>query len=167
MDGDRIEHYVLGRQLSSGTYGTVSLARQLNDSASIAIQVIRDMERATKMETQVLQSIHHPFIVSYYSSFVSKQKMHICMEYLPGGNLYNRILTQKDFITDAKPDVAEIALTLSELHKHSIVYRDLKSENVMLGADGHTKLKDFCLASKTHLWGSLCGTANYMALEVM
>jgi serine/threonine protein kinase len=168
MDGEGVERYVLGQRLGSGTYGTVFLAKRLSDSTPLAIKVIRDVERASKMETQILQSIHHPFIVSYYGSFVSKQKMHICMEYVPGGNLYNRMLTEKKIpIVEAKLYIAEIALALAELHKHSIVFRDLKPENVMLDHDGHVKLTDFGLASETHMCASLCGTAHYVAPEVI
>jgi serine/threonine protein kinase len=168
MDGDRIQGYVLGKRLGSGTYGTVFLAQRLSDSAAFALKVIRDVERATKMETQILQSIHHPFIVSYYSSFIWKQKMHICMEYVSGGNLYNRMLIDRTIpIVEAKLYIAEIALALAELHKHSIVFRDLKPENVMLDQDGHVKLTDFGLASETQMCASLCGTAHYVAPEII
>jgi serine/threonine protein kinase len=167
MEGDGLERYMLGKKLGSGTYGTVFLATRIRDSAPLAIKVINAVEHASKMETKVLQSIHHPFIVSYYSSFIAKQKAHICMEYLPGGNLYNRMLTDKRIpLNEAKLYVAEIALALAELHKHSITYRDLKPENVMLANDGHIKLTDFGLASKGHRCACLCGTANYIAPEI-
>jgi serine/threonine protein kinase len=168
MPLDNVNGFVLGKRLGSGTYGTVFLANRVTDSAPLAIKVIPNIEKATKMETEVLQSIRHPFIVSHYSSFVCKQKVHICLEYMAGGTLLNRMQMENRIrLSEAKLYLAEIALGLSELHQRSIVYRDLKPENVMIGADGHLKLIDFGLASETRSCESVCGTADYLAPEVI
>lgn len=55
------------------------------------------------------------------------------------------------------------------LHQHSIMYRDLKLENILLGQDGYIKLTDFGLSKEgikdKDLTNTLCGTAEYMAPE--
>jgi protein kinase X len=43
---------------------------------------------------------------------------------------------------------AEIVLALEYLHSQSVVYRDLKPENLLLDRDGHLKITDFGFAKK-------------------
>ncbi len=67
------------------------------------------------------------------------------------------------------------------MHKISIVYRDLKPENLLISKDGHIKLTDFGFAKKLGLLTSdiifyldaenrtytLCGTPEYLAPEII
>ena len=39
--------------------------------------------------------------------------------------------------------MAEVIIALEELHSLKIVYRDLKTENIIIGSDGHIKLVDY------------------------
>ena len=50
---------------------------------------------------------------------------------------------------------AEIALALQHLHDSNVIYRDLKPENVLIGADGHIKLTDFGLCRYFEIPSSL------------
>jgi serum/glucocorticoid-regulated kinase 2 len=60
----------------------------------------------------------------------------------------------------------EILIGLDHLHSKNIIYRDLKPENLLIGADGHIRIADFGLAKP--LMGrsaaySFCGSPEYMA----
>lgn len=58
---------------------------------------------------------------------------------------------------------SEIILALEYLHSLSIVYRDLKPENLLIDNDGHLKITDFGFAKKLNdrTW-TLCGTPEYL-----
>lgn len=63
-------------------------------------------------------------------------------------------------------------LGLGFLHKHGVVYRDLKLDNILIGADGYIKLADFGLARDGMLGDgavtrTFCGTPEFMAPEVV
>ena len=64
----------------------------------------------------------------------------------------------------AKFYAAEVALALDYLHSLDIIYRDLKPENLLLGADGHVKVTDFGFAKHVpDITWTLCGTPDYRA----
>jgi serine/threonine protein kinase len=54
------------------------------------------------------------------------------------------------------------------MHSMSIVYRDLKPENLLVNADGYLKLTDFGFAKvvKNRTY-TVCGTPEYIAPEIL
>jgi serine/threonine protein kinase len=66
------------------------------------------------------------------------------MEFVPGGELFNYIRRAGRLPNHiSKLYAAEIVLAIDHLHKHNILYRDLKPENLLLDDAGHIKLTDF------------------------
>ena len=51
----------------------------------------------------------------------------------------------KDILSEeeAKFYIAELILSIDDLHKMSYIYRDLKPDNILISASGHIKLCDF------------------------
>ena len=64
--------------------------------------------------------------------------------------------------------MSEVCLVLEHLHAQKIIYRDLKTENILIDHDGHIKLTDFGFAKqiydKTY---TVCGTPVFCAPEII
>jgi len=74
------------------------------------------------------------------------------MEYLAGGDLMT-LLMKKDILTEeeSKFFIAECILAIDSVHKLNYIHRDLKPDNILIGADGHIKLSDFGLCKNTEI----------------
>ena len=69
------------------------------------------------------------------------------LEYICGGELFSYLRNAGRFnVASANFYTAEIVCALDYLHGRSIVYRDLKPENLLLDREGHLKLTDFGFA---------------------
>ncbi len=55
------------------------------------------------------------------------------------------------------------------MHSKSIIYRDLKPENLLIDREGHVKIADFGFAKKlvNDRTFTLCGTPEYLAPEII
>ena len=121
-------------------------------------------------EYEMIADLDHPNIVKIYDLGVSDDHAHIAMEYLPGGDLKQKIergITQQDAVRYTK----QIAGALSRLHSLGILHRDLKPGNIMLRENGDIALIDFGLAKRMRLEqeitgsGEIFGTPYYMSPE--
>ena len=71
------------------------------------------------------------------------------MEYVPGGELFSYLRNYGRFNNSmANFYASEIVCALDYLHSRTVVYRDLKPENLLLDRDGHLKITDFGFAKK-------------------
>ena len=66
---------------------------------------------------------------------------------------------------------AEICLALKFLHEKGILYRELRLDVIVLGLDGHIKLRDFGICAENMRYGTttntFCGGGEFMAPEVL
>lgn len=111
-----------------------------------------DFEGDVHSEERILRQLNHPFIVDFKYSFEDQGCFYLVMEFVEKGdmrNLFCRVGRLKE--SSARFYLAEILLGIEYLHQKQIIYRDLKPENVLIGADGHLKLADFGNASNNIL----------------
>ncbi|CAG9319039.1 unnamed protein product [Blepharisma stoltei] len=165
--------------LGKGSFGEVYLVRKFDSDELFAMKVLsknkilgQNLVRYAMTERNIMTYVHHPFIVRLRYAFQSSNKLFLILEYCSGGDLGSYIAKNK-FIPEnqAKIYICEILLALEELHRHDIIYRDLKPENVVLNADGHALLTDFGLSKEgvddNCTSNSFCGSVAYLAPEML
>ena len=79
----------------------------------------------------------------------NEKYLYMLLEFVCGGELFSYLRNAGRF-NNAKSNfyAAEIVSALDYLHGKTIVYRDLKPENLLLDIDGHLKLTDFGFAKR-------------------
>lgn len=107
------------------------------------------------------------FLSEIFYAAIDENEAKFVLEFACGGSLAQYIKTNgKLTLYSARIASAEILLGISFLHKHNIIHRDIKPDNVLVGSDGHMILSDFGLSCKLESFKKLydiCGTRDFMA----
>ncbi|MCH3944013.1 MAG: Stk1 family PASTA domain-containing Ser/Thr kinase [Atopobiaceae bacterium] len=123
-----------------------------------------------KQEAQAAAALQSPYIVSVYDWGKDGDTYYIIMEYLRGTDLKTGI--RRHGALDCKKVAqigSQIASALAVAHRHDIIHRDIKPQNIMVQPDGNIKVMDFGIAraKNSHLTAdnSVLGTAHYVSPE--
>ncbi|CAD6188389.1 unnamed protein product [Caenorhabditis auriculariae] len=114
----------------------------------------------------------HVFVARIYSTWQTRSKLFSVLQYPVGsiGDLFSVWRDRGSFSENAIRLIAsELACALDFLHRHDVIYRDVKLENIVLDASGHVLLIDFGLAKKLRngaYTNTICGTLQYMSPDV-
>ena len=170
------------KELGVGMTGQVYLCRvPVASGGKPVLAVVKVMSKVKMLrmnqvtnvvkEKQVLATWRCPHIVTSLHAFQDRSSLYLMLEFMAGGDLFQHLCDVRRLsLGPARFYAAEIILALGYIHGQEHVYRDLKPENILMDASGHVKLADmgFCKAlgdgEKTY---TTCGTADYMAPEVM
>ncbi|XP_057797581.1 CBL-interacting protein kinase 5-like [Salvia miltiorrhiza] len=172
--------YEMGKVLGQGTFAKVHHGRELKSGESVAIKMI-DKEKIMKVglieqikrEISVMRLVKHPNVVQLYEVLASKSKIYFVMEYVKGGELFNKVAKGRLKEDAARRYFQQLVAAVDFCHSRGVYHRDLKPENLLLDEHGNLKVTDFGLSalidSKRHdgLLHTTCGTPAYVAPEVI
>jgi serine/threonine protein kinase len=171
--------YVPAAELGTGGMATVYLARDLKHDRSVALKVLRPELAAIVgsdrflREIRITARLNHPHILPLLDSGESAGLLWYVMPYVAGGSLRAVLHPNAPLPIEVALRISEqVAGALDHAHRHGIVHRDVKPENILL-SEGLAIVADFGIARAVSAAGAAgltrsgfpIGTPGYMSPE--
>ncbi|KAL5994818.1 CBL-interacting serine/threonine-protein kinase 3 [Asimina triloba] len=173
----RIGKYELGRTIGEGTFAKVKFARNLETGEPVALKILdkekvlkhkmveqttggkrletykvlreeRGRSKLIQREIATMKLIKHPNVVRLYEVMGSKTKIFIVLEFVTGGELFDKIVNHGRMREDdARRYFQQLINAVDYCHSRGVYHRDLKPENLLLDICGNLKVSDFGLSA--------------------
>lgn len=180
--GERyIGKYRVKSELGRGGMGAVYLAEQPGLGREVAIKELIPSAAADPValkrflqEAQVMARTSHPNLVQVHDLELMGTANYIVLEFVRGKSLRDRLNLGPIPLPQVFAIMHGCLQALDYAHKHGIVHRDMKPENVLLSDEGQVKVADFGIARLTDdtgvggtatKTGTTVGTPQYMSPE--
>src|SRR6266481_1151055 len=174
--GQQLGNYRLLRLLGRGGFAEVYLGEHLYLKRRAALKVLHtsleDEDIAPFLaEAQLLARLNHPNIVQVFDFAVEQGTPFLAMDYAPRGTLRQRHPRGSCLsLATTVSYVKQVAAALQYAHNHQVIHRDVKPENMLVGANQEVLLSDFGISllspSPEQLsTQNMAGTLPYMAPE--
>lgn len=184
-----IRSYCINDYLGHGSYGKVYSVTDTRNHPSAhssspmspmsriyALKEIQWRRLSNKEKIQLVTEISlqkcstSPYIIKYYDSFIENDNLYILSEFASFGDL-KRYMSIASNLTDEFIARALIhtAIGLAYLHKHNIVHRDIKMNNILVTEDESIRIADLGVSRffpETNLLNSLSGSPMCMSPEM-
>ena len=170
--------YRVLQRIGGGGMADVYMAEQVQLARRVVIKVLhphlaRDPEVTERFrrEAEAAAKLVHPHICGILDYGASEDVVFTVMPFLEGGSLADLIQKTRTVTpTRAAEVVAQVACALDYAHRHGVVHRDVKPDNVLFDEDGNAVLTDFGIATarfhgRLTASGRAMGTPHYMSPE--
>ncbi|XP_056318628.1 serine/threonine-protein kinase Nek4-like [Danio aesculapii] len=142
--------YTVKKEYEPGVSGKVFLVKDRDGDLCILKEInCRDAKilQEVQKEVEILKTLKHGYIASYVESFEDKEAgfFYIVVEYCAGGDLSQRMKTQKCFFEEEQilDWLVQICLALQYIHEKKVLHRDIKPQNLFLTEEGYINIGDF------------------------
>ena len=153
LTGQQVKGYILLETIGTGGFGAVYRAEQPDIGREVAIKIILpqyanhpDFIRRFEVEAQVIARLEHPHIIPLYDYWRDPDGAYLVMRYLRGRSLRNQLNESPLALEDAARIIDEMAGALAVAHRHGVIHRDIKPDNILFDEDGNAYLTDFGIA---------------------
>nr|XP_055043176.1 myosin light chain kinase family member 4 isoform X2 [Misgurnus anguillicaudatus] len=164
--------------LGGGRFGVVHKCVEKSSGLILAAKIIKARSQkekeVVKSEIEVMNQLNHDNLIQLYAAFESRHEIVLVMEYVDGGELFDRIIDENYKLTelDTVLFIRQITEGLQYMHNMYILHLDLKPENILCISRETNKVKiiDFGLARRYKPREKLkvnFGTPEFLAPEVI
>lgn len=171
------EECIFGRMIGSGHFGTVFNGQWGRHQVAIKrVPIVRTTRRLLLLADeltcmQTLTSVPSQYCLRYYGAVLRPMEVWTLSELIDGVDLevmlqYNRVYEEPEIARICR----DVLQALSHLHSLSILHRDVKPENIMLGLNGQIRLIDLgmaCPLASDELSMQICCTPQFVAPELL
>ncbi|KAG1964474.1 myosin light chain kinase family [Pimephales promelas] len=151
-------YYTINKEevLGGGRFGMVHKCEEKSSGLILAAKIIKARSQkekeVVKCEIEVMNQLNHANLIQLYAAFESRHEIILVMEYVDGGELFDRIIDENYKLTelDTVLFIRQISEGLQYMHKMYILHLDLKPENILCVSRETNKVKiiDFGLARR-------------------
>ncbi|MFZ5785985.1 MAG: protein kinase domain-containing protein [Acidobacteriota bacterium] len=155
MTTGRIGRYTIVRPLGSGGMGEVYEGFDEQLRRPVAIKGLHHDRATVEQRERLLRealsaaALSHPAVAHVYEIVSQDGRDWLVMEHVSGASLAQHLVSGPFHPGEVARIGEAVASALADAHRHGIIHRDVKPENVMLTPDGHVKVLDFGLAKWT------------------
>ncbi|KAL4144279.1 hypothetical protein PRNP1_013416 [Phytophthora ramorum] len=176
-----LDDFEIGRELGTGKFGQVYLAREKRSRMVVALKVlVKEQLKAAgvahqlRKEVEIHSRIRHENILPLYATFQDATRVYLVLKYAGGGDLYKKMRSmpgRRFPERQAMMYTAQLVSALEACHNQHVIHRDIKPENILLSEEGTIQLADFGWSSANVTAATrrdtLCGTLDYLSPEMI
>lgn len=128
--------YTIGAPIGEGGFATVYKAKDIESQEVVALKTI-DKSGSSKAflsrEVDILKRMDSRYVCSTYDIFETTKELHLILEYMDGGSLYD-ILEEREKLPEQEVRLVmrQILAGVLYMHTQGAVHRDLKPENILV-----------------------------------
>jgi serine/threonine-protein kinase len=170
-----VGRYRLLERIGSGGMADVWAAEDTHLRRRVALKILhkrfaqdREFVERFRREAEAAASLQHPNIVAVFDRGEIDGTYFIAMQFVEGRSMKELIdagLTPQQ----ASALVIQVLEAAKFAHRHNVIHRDLKPQNVIVDSEGRARVTDFGIAragvSEITQTGSVMGTAHYLSPE--
>ena len=170
------ERYEVLSKIGAGGMADVYKGRDTMLNRYVAIKVLKkeyrenkDFVRKFRSEAQAAAGLLNPNIVNVYDVGEDRGLYYMVMELVEGITLKEYIQKKGRLSTKEAISIAiQMCTGIEAAHKHNIIHRDIKPQNIIISKEGKVKVTDFGIAravDSNTVSSSAMGSVHYVSPE--
>ncbi|XP_077990140.1 twitchin-like isoform X3 [Glandiceps talaboti] len=172
------DRYDIGEELGRGDFGVVYRCVERSTGRNFAAKFVdakTPIEKAAiKAEIQMMNRLQYPKLLQLHDAYEHQDELVMVLEFLSGGDIFDRVLDAKYILTEEEVALyaKQICEGLNYMHTKSIMYLDLKPENVLYESKAGANIKLIDLGSAKRINPEekakmVFGSPDFVAPEVL